>query len=501
MTVSESLATLHRLWRPIHDLWAVESLLSWDQETYLPAQGHESRGNQLATIAVLRQERLTADDLGRALDDCRSAGDEPLTAATTREASRIRDRALAVPADLTRDLARSKSRAVAAWQQARADDRFAVLAPALAELVELKRAEAASLAARSPVGTAYDALLQEFDPGASAALLAPLLLRLGSRLSDLTREASESGIVVDQTVSHGQFAAADQREAGLALAAALGFDFERGRLDTSTHPFCVGVDPCDVRITWRPHPTDFLPPLFGVLHELGHGLYEQGLPAQHRATPLGAPASIAVHESQSRLWENHVGRSVGFWRWALPQLRSRLPGIAVARAEDLWPALHAVTPSLVRVDADETTYHLHIVIRFELEQALIEGRLRVTDLEGAWIDAYQARLGIRPIGAREGVLQDIHWPNGMFGYFPTYTLGTLMSAQLFAAAERDLGSLEADFERGDLAGLGRWLADKVFRWGAILRPEDLIAQATGRPISEDDFLRYITHNVREIYQR
>jgi carboxypeptidase Taq len=263
----------------------------------------------------------------------------------------------------------------------------------------------------------------------------------------------------------------------------VGFDLSRGRIDSSAHPFCMGIHNDDVRITWRASEHDFRPGLFGLLHEMGHALYEQGLPLELRDTPLGGAASVAVHESQSRLWENHVGRSHGFCRWLLPHLKGALPGAAVRSAHELQLSLLEVRPSLIRVDADELTYHLHIVVRFRLERALIAAELEVDDLPGAWNDAYRETLGIEPSGDLDGVLQDIHWACGLFGYFPTYTLGSLIAAQLFEAAERELGALDDAFAAGDFSALLGWLRSRVHAHGARLTAAQLVAHATGSALS------------------
>jgi carboxypeptidase Taq len=488
---------LYRLWAEVRDLAALEELLEWDQETVMPARGVEGRARLLATVAGIRHGKLTAAELSEAIAACaEAAAPGSVEAAQAAEARRQVDRAVRVPAALAAALAEAKTRAVAAWQEARSRADFPLFAPHLDRLLQLRREEAVAVAGEGP---AYDALLDLYEPGATAADLAPLFADLRQRLTILVRSAVESGAAPDESAVRGHYPADRQRELALEVARAVGFDFEAGRLDSSAHPFCTGINPGDVRMTWRHQEDDFRPAFFGILHETGHGLYEQGLPEPWRRTPLGDAVSLGIHESQSRLWENQVGRSRAFWRWALPRLRELFPASRGLKVDRLWPALHLIRPSLIRVEADEATYNLHVIVRFELERALVGGDLAVSELPAAWDDAYEEMLGIRPLDAAQGVLQDIHWALGSFGYFPTYTLGTLAAAQLFAAAERALGGLEESFAAGDFRPLLAWLRDKVHRHGSIYRPGELIERATGRPLSPVDFLAYLGRVTEEAY--
>jgi carboxypeptidase Taq len=491
---------LAELWGEIRDLQAAEELLDWDQETYMPPGGQQARGRTAATLAGLRHRRLTSPELQEVLAACEeaaAAGPEGEVLAAQVHSARLDvDRAVRLPESLVQALARARSSCGAAWRQAREAADFGLLAAELRRLVGLKREEAAALA---PEGGLYDALLQQFEPGATQAQLVPLFADLRRRLVPLVEAVRQTGRVIDESPARGRFDRSGQLAFGRGLAEALGFDFEHGRIDASTHPFCLGVDRTDVRLTWRYQEDDFRPAVFGILHETGHGLYEQGLPERWDRTPLGRHVSLGVHESQSRLWENHVGRSRGFWRWALPRFRETFPGAAAPDLDALWAALHTVKPSLIRVEADEATYNLHIVIRFELERALIAGDLEVDDLPGAWNDLYRELLGLVPPDDALGVLQDIHWPQGMFGYFPTYTLGTLAAAQLFAAAERDLGDLEEAFARGELRPLLGWLREKIHRAGSRWPAPELIERATGRPLGADDLMTHLETHAAAVY--
>ncbi|MCG8458152.1 MAG: carboxypeptidase M32, partial [Holophagales bacterium] len=336
--------------------------------------------------------------------------------------------------------------------------------------------------------------------GATEAELVPLFDHLVAELVPLVREVVESGVTVDESPLQGHFPASRQEALARHAATALGFDFERGRLDLTVHPFCVGISSSDVRLTWRYQEDDLRPALYGVLHEAGHGLYEQGLPAEWHHQPVGDVVSLGLHESQSRLFENQVGRSRGFWTWLWPKFRQLFPEQAESTSVDaIWPALHTVKPSLVRVEADEGTYNLHVAIRFRLERALFSGDLDVEELPAAWDDLYEEILGIRAPSVRDGVLQDIHWSQAIFGYFPTYTRGNLNAAQLFAAAERDLGELEPAFARGEVAPLLAWMRERVHRWGSRYPAGELIQRATGRPRAADDLLAYLRAKTRAVY--
>ena len=488
---------LYELWGEIRDLGAASDLLEWDQEINMPPAGVEARGKAVATLAGLKHRALTSPELRDVIDACDEAAAEgSALAAQVRCARRDVDRASKVPRSLTRELAEAGVTGLEAWRQARQEADFQLFELQLERLVELKRRQAAAI---EPDGNAYDALLDGFEPGITEAELEPLFDELKQALIPLVRSAVSSGVEVDETPAEGDFPADRQHSFGRFLAEAIGFDFASGRLDESTHPFCIGINNGDVRMTWRYDAGDFRPAVFGVLHESGHGLYEQGLPPALERTPAGEAVSLGVHESQSRLWENHVGRSRGFWSWALPHYREAFPAAPAAGVDEIWPLLHTVKPSLIRVEADEATYNLHIIARFEIERAIFAGDLEVRDLPAAWDDLYEELLGIRPSNVAEGLLQDIHWSQGMFGYFPTYTLGTMAAAQLFATAERELGDLEAAFAAGEFQALLAWLRDKVHVHGSCYQAPELIERATGKPLAADDLLAYLRTTVHEVY--
>lgn len=492
-------ARFRGLWGEIRDLESAQQLLEWDQETYMPAGGAAARGRVLATLAGLRHARLTAPELADTVAALAEAAPDGEWEAQSREASRLVQRAAAVPRRLAEEIASASSAGLAAWQEARPRRDYALLAPALARLLSLKREEAACLVSQLTRGARlYDALLDQYEPGATEADLSPLFSLLRSRLVPLVRAVVESGRTVDEGAVRGAYPRDAQRELGAWVAEQIGFDFTAGRLDLSAHPFCMGIDRRDVRLTWRADEADFRPGLMGILHEMGHGLYDQGLPEAWQGTPLGEAASVGVHESQSRLWEILVGRGRAFWRWLRPRFRQAFPGQGPDDSE-LWRALHAIRPSLIRVEADEATYNLHVLVRFELESALFDGSLGVADLPAAWNDAYEAALGLRPAHDGEGVLQDLHWAAGYFGYFPTYTLGTLAAVQLYRAAEQALGGLDEAIASGDFGGLLGWLRLNVHRLGSRFPPRELIERACGEGPSAEPFLHHLEGLAEQVY--
>lgn len=487
---------LYELWGEIRDLSAAFDLLDWDQETYMPEGGLESRGKVGATLAGLKHRLLTASELQDVLAECAAeAAPGSVLAAQVRQARLEVDRSVKIPEALAKRLAEARTRGTGAWQKARAAADFSLFESELSELVALRREQASCLL---PGGRTYDALLDVYEPGSTEAALVPLFADLVAELKPLVQAVVDSGRKIDDAPVRGFFDLGAQRQLGLYASSAFGFDFRRGRLDLSAHPFCMGLSADDVRMTWRLQEDDFRPAFYGVLHETGHGLYEQGMPAHWARTPLGEAASLGIHESQSRLWENQVGRSRGFWRWLAPKFQELFPNHPHPW-EAIWPVLHTVEPSLIRVEADEGTYNLHIALRFELERRLLAGDVTVAELPGAWDDLYQDYLGIRAGNAADGVLQDIHWSQGMFGYFPTYTLGTMTAAQLAKAATAELGDLEELFAQGEMPRLLDWLRRQVHRHGAFHTAAELVEKATGRPLEATDLLADLKRNAAEIY--
>lgn len=503
MTVTTTAAeTFLTQWSDIAALGSAAAVLSWDQETQMPPKGQASRGHSLSVLAGLHHDKLTHASLLDAIDaaaaEAESSGDA-LLADQVAAARRDVVRASAVPSDLARRMAEVQSRALGVWQRARADDDFAAFVPVLTEVVSMTKEQADALVAAGVAENRYDALLDGYEPGATQAELGTLLGALRDQLAPLVKAVADSGVVIDESPAHGNFPDAAQLALGHAVATAIGYDFDAGRLDASAHPFTTGFGPGDVRITWRSEPDDFRPGLFGIMHECGHAMYEQGLPAAFAGTPLGEAVSLGVHESQSRLWENHVGRSRSFWSWALPHLHDHLPGTSKVTVDTLFPVLHTVKPSPIRVEADEGTYNLHVVARFEIEQLLIADKVQVDDLAEVWNTTYQELLGIRPPSDTDGVMQDIHWALGAFGYFPTYTLGNLIAAQLFDAASDAIDDLDSLIAAGQFAPLLDWLRENVHVHGRRIGAPELVRRATGRALSSEPFLASLRDTTAEVY--
>ncbi|HZY87544.1 MAG TPA: carboxypeptidase M32, partial [Gemmataceae bacterium] len=417
--------------------------------------------------------------------------------ANVRETRRHYDRAVKLPAELVEEIARVTTRAQQAWQEARKASDFAAFRPWLERVVALTRRKAAALGYPS---VPYDALLDEYEPGATTAEVTRVFADLRSDLVPLVGALTSSGRRPRRELLERDYPVPRQEAFSREAATAIGFDFEAGRLDVTTHPFCSGTGPGDVRLTTRYNPRAFNESFFGTLHEAGHGIYEQGLPAEHFGTPLGSAASLGVHESQSRLWENQVGRGRPFWVYFFPRARDAFPAaLSDAGLDDWLFAVNDVRPSFIRVEADEATYNLHILLRFELEQALVSGDLKPADVPGAWGEKFRASFGLTPPDDAHGCLQDIHWSMGGLGYFPTYTLGNLYAAQLMERARADLGDLDGDFRRGEFGRLKGWLNEKVHRQGQRYRAAELCERITGRPLSHRPLLEYLRGKYAPLY--
>jgi len=474
------------------------SILHWDQSTQIPPAGREHRAEQMAALAGLVHGMRVNPKIGEMLECCEKRLDQANQeqAANLREWRRDYDRAAKIPEDLATALARAASRGESAWQQARPENDWAAFLPHLKELLRLRLEEAEAVGyATEP----YDALLDQYEPGMTAKDLVPVFSELTKRLADLLDQIQGAPRQPDPGVLGRSYPQADQQAFGAMVAEAIGFDFNAGRLDVSAHPFTTRIGPGDTRITTRYDENDFAQAFFGTVHETGHALYGQGQPAEHYGTPLGQSVSLGVHESQSRLWENGVARSLGFWRHFFPKARQRFAALADVSLEEFHFAVNAVRPGLIRVEADEVTYNLHVALRFELELALTRGGLAPQDLPEAWNEKMRAFLGIQPQDYAMGVMQDVHWSAGLFGYFPTYTLGNLYAAQLLEAAANELGDLGDMFARGDFAPLLGWLRQKVHAKGRMHPPAELMRLATGKELGPDELVNGLTAKYGELY--
>ncbi|MEQ9105650.1 MAG: carboxypeptidase M32 [Rhodothermales bacterium] len=478
----------------IADLNHAAALLEWDQETYMPEGAAESRALQLSTLRSFAHELLTSDRTASLLDS--AAPESDMDRDFIRVARRDLEKATCLPSSLVAELAATTGRAKGAWQRARAANRFADFQPHLEKIVDLclQQAEAYGY-----VDTPYDALLDLYEPDMRTATVTRTFTDLRARLVPLVQQIAAAPQLDDAPV-RGHFPEAAQWAFGLEVAQAFGYDLTRGRQDRSAHPFSTSFSINDSRITTRLETDFFNPAFFGTLHETGHALYEMGVDQDLERTPLAEGTSLGMHESQSRMWENQIGRSLPFWNHYMPRAQAHFPdGLAGVTAEQMYQAANRVEPSLIRVEADEVTYNLHIMLRFELEQDLISGRLNVADLPAAWNDRMEAWLGLRPSNDAEGVLQDIHWSLGAIGYFPTYALGNLMSAQLFDAMAKDLPNRDDLVASGQFAPILAWLREHVHQWGRRKTATQILEDVCGTGLDAEPFVQYVSAKYGALY--
>ena len=477
--------------REVAILSSADALLGWDQEVNLGEAGILWRAEQLAWFQGRVHSLKTSDEVGGWIADCESELD-PSSAegANVRELRRDYDREVKIPGKLVEEMARTRSLALKAWEQAREAADFAPFAPHLEKMVDLAKREAGHLGYEA---SPYDALIDKYEPGVTAAELKTLFDELEPAVVEVLQETASKKY---GKLPAGPYPIESQKAFNREVAAAVGFDFEAGRIDTATHPFCSGMAPGDTRLTTRYDEADFRSSLYGVLHEAGHGLYEQGIPKSEQiGFPLGEAVSLGIHESQSRLWENHVGRSRAFWEHWLATAQKYFPQLGELDAEAMTALVNRARRSYIRVEADEVTYDLHILLRFDLERRLIEGELRVADVPEAWNARFEELFSMGVKNPAKGCLQDIHWSMGLMGYFPTYTLGNLNAAQLMASARESLGDLDGQFSRGEYGTLLEWMGDKVHRHGRRYTPDQLMEKATGtKTVAE----HHVTH-LRERY--
>jgi carboxypeptidase Taq len=486
----------------IHDLSRAASLLGWDERTMMPAAGAEARAETQATLAKVRHEMFTEDEIGRLIDQVRSGpeGDAPpgesLAADLVRVVARDWEKARRVPSELRAELARASSIAENAWVVAKERSDFGMLLPHLERNVELTQRYADCFEGFPGFAHAYDPLLDEYEPEMTTEQIRTLLVALREGLVPLVREATENGAASSDDAFRGHFPAEAQAELLKELISELPFPEGSWRLDPTEHPFAISIGRGDVRLTTRYDESNLSISLFSAMHEAGHGLYESGVDRELRRTPLSKPRSLGLHESQSRLWENWVARSRAYLEGVLPRLRELFPGaFDEVDAAELERAANHIERSLIRIEADEVTYNLHILIRFELELEIFEGGLKLTDLPEAWNERYRAYLGLEVPDDAHGVLQDVHWAGGAFGYFPTYSLGNVIAGQLWVAAGSDLGDLEDRIADGDLASLGEWLRERIHRHGRRLPPAEILERAGCGELSVGPLLEHLRARV------
>jgi carboxypeptidase Taq len=476
--------------------------LAWDERTMLPERGGAYRAEQMTYLAGLVHQKRTdprvGDWLAELASNDQAADPHSDTAATIRNLRREYDRQRKLPQKLVEALTRATVLGQQSWVAARKADRFADFAPQLAEIMKLSREKADALGFKE---ARYDALLDEYEPHAVTSQVAAVLAGLRKELVPLVEAIVASPKKPDLLILKRNYATAAQEKFGKEAAARIGFEFDRGRLDVTSHPFCTTLGPDDCRITTRYDEKFFPSAFFGILHEAGHGIYEQGLRGDWFGLPPGEAISLGIHESQSRMWENLVGRSLPFWRHFYPQAQAAFPDALRDVPLDAFHfAINNVQPSLIRVEADEATYNLHILVRFELEQALINDHLPIAELPGAWNEKYQSYLGIKPPTDAVGVMQDIHWSAGLVGYFPTYSLGNLYAAQFFDQADKDIGPLDDQFAAGKFEPLREWLREKIHRHGKCYSATELIQQVTGKPLSHEALMRRLKESLGRLYE-
>jgi carboxypeptidase Taq len=477
----------------ITDLRRVSGLLAWDRETKMPPLGAPARAEQSATLARLTHELGTSPELGALLDELRgleeSSDHDSFEASVIRVARRDYEKERRIPGELRAEMTRAASLGYRAWLEARAAGDFEILRPNLERRIALLHEY---VACHEPFEDPYDVLLDDHEPGMLTADVAAVFARLKDELIPLVAGIGEP---LDASCLHGDFPAEDVRKFSLAVLACWGMDDRAWRLDDTVHPFAIGISDSDIRITSRFDGRSLIG-LLSCLHEFGHGLYDHQIDERYSRTPLRDGASSGFHESQSRLWENVVGRGLSTWRFFYPRLQDAFPQqLGDVPLEVFHRALNRVAPGVSRMDADEVTYPLHIVLRFELERAMLAGDVTPADLPEAFAAKLREYLGVEPAGVVDGVLQDVHWSDSNFGYFPTYALGNVISVQLWERVNRDVPDLDREFERGNFAPLREWLREHVHRWGRVLTPPELLERAVGGPLDAEPYLAYLRSKV------
>ena len=496
--MSTALEKLTHHFATISDIQAANALLGWDENVYMPPGAASARGQQKATLTLIAKERTTDKQVGKWLDELEDSdpAEGSVPAATLRELRRRFEHGTKIPSEFIEELVKHQSHAYGAWTQARQDNDFKSFTSVLEKTFDLARQQAEYLGYDEHP---YDALHDIYEIGSTAAQIKRVFEPLREETVKLVTAIRDSQQVSDAPVRQN-FDEAKQEAFAVDIIKNFGYDFQHGRLDRTVHPFAQSSSKYDVRITTRYDENMLNPALFGTFHEAGHGMYEQGIADKYYRTPLANAISLGIHESQSRLWENLVGRSRAFWEGAYERLQATFPEqLSGVELDAFYAAVNKVEPSLIRVEADEVTYNLHVMIRFELELALLENSLKVSELPEAWNALYKDYLGVTVPNDAGGCLQDVHWSVGLVGYFPTYTLGNLMSVQLFEAARRDHPEIENDMRGGNFDKLFDWLRENVHSHGSRYLPGELLKNATGEALSADAYLKYLKTKFSALY--
>ncbi len=503
MNPEQAYADLVRRMKEIAVLGNTAGVLGWDQEVYMPAANAAYRAEQLSLLAGMCHQKFTDPKVGELISKAESSKEMTQdslsdSAVNLREWRRSYDRSTKLPQKLVEEMARVTSQAQVEWVESRKENKFSRFQPWLDKIIPLCQEQAKCYGYQDHP---YDALLEDYEPGLTTAELNRLFPPLKESLSALVAKIGSSTRKPDVSILKRPCPIPAQRAFCRRMSEAIGFRFDRGRIDVSAHPFTTGLGPADTRITTRFEENNFENSFFSTLHESGHGIYDQNLPSDgHYGTPRASAVSLGIHESQSRLWENLVGRGLAFWKFFYPELKKAFPGaFDDVTLEAFHFAINHSAPSFIRTESDEVTYNLHICLRYDIEVALIGGKLKTADIPSTWNEAMRKYLGLTPPSDALGCLQDVHWSHGSFGYFPTYTLGNLYSAQFFAAADKEVGTLEGKFEKGDFTPLRKWLNEKIHAQGQRYRAGDLCQEVTGRNLSADFFLAYLKGKFGNLY--
>ncbi|MEA2030449.1 MAG: carboxypeptidase M32 [candidate division Zixibacteria bacterium] len=502
MSTQNSYDELIKRCREISLLASTGAILHWDQQTYMPHGAGAFRADQMVLLSNVTHSKFTDPKIGELISELEQSDmvkdKESPEAVNIRELRWQYDKQTKLPTDLVEEITKTTTLAHEKWAEARSKSDFKIFLPWFEKVIALEKKKAEAYGYE---GEPYNALLDDYEPGATVDDVVDVFKDLRNELVDLLQKIQNAPKKPDFSIVEREYDVKLQNIFGESVAAALGFDFNTGRLDVTTHPFCTGIGVGDTRILTRYNPNRLNDALFGTMHEAGHGLYESGIDkATHFGTPMGEAVSLGIHESQSRMWENQVGRSKSFWKYFFPQaqrlFKKSLSGVSL---DDFYGAINNVTPSYIRVEADEATYNLHILLRFELERALLTGDLKPADVPGEWNSRFKKYFGIEVDKDANGCLQDVHWSAGLVGYFPTYTLGNLYSACFFDKAKQEMPDLYQQFERGDFLQLREWLREKIHVHGQRYRAGDLCKKVTGKPLDYKPLINYMTAKYSEIY--
>ncbi len=498
---SDSYQKLTSRLEELTSLNGIAGILHWDQEVIMPSGGVEFRAKQMSTLAGILHEKSTDPEIGDWLQDLETGTPDDLDsyqAANIREAKRDYEREVKVPKKLAQEMAELSATSRQIWVKARQENRFGDFVPSLKRWIELRKEWAGHV---DPDNTVYDANIDVYERGGSTAKFEEIFEKVKRELIPLVKEIQENGRKPDDSFLEGDFPTEKQKELGQQISEDIGFAFDKGRMDVSVHPFCGGSHPTDVRITTRYRSDNFVESLYAVIHETGHGLYEQGRMERDRELPVSEHLSMGIHESQSLFWERMIAQSESFCHCYLPKFKEAFPEkLKDVSVKKFYEAINLSEPSMIRVEADEVTYPLHIILRFEIEKGLFDGSMQPDDLPEIWNDKMKTYLGIQPKTDTEGVLQDIHWSMGSFGYFPSYTLGAMYACQFFNTLKKQDSDIENKIKSGKFKDIKKWLNENIHEKGRLYSTDDLVIQVTGEPLNPNLFIKYLKDKYTNIYQ-